>query len=283
MTSSRDRRATVDERVGGELLVEAEQALLQLGRRDVPRVPAVAVAGDPAQRAVAVAADEDRRARRLHRVGQADGAGEVDVAAVERGDLIGPQRAQCGEVLVGPAAPLGERDAEGGELLGQPADADPQLEAATAEVVERVHLARPQQRMAQRHEGDRRADAQRRRVPAPAPGTSATGRTAPGGCWPPAAGWAAPSRARAGTGRRSRTPRRTRCAREPRSSGTRAPRRPGRSRGRTPARTSATRRTPGRARSRIPHRTDRTPRGFSPDPGRRCDQDPDQDERAPAR
>ena len=66
-------------------------------------------------------------------------------------------------MLVGDCAALGERHTEGGELLGQPADADAELEPAATEVVERVHLAGPQQRVAQRHERDGGADAQRRR------------------------------------------------------------------------------------------------------------------------
>ena len=68
------------------------------------------------------------------------------------------------EVLVLDLPPSGERDPQRIVLLGEPSDAGAELEAATAEVIERADLPRPQQRMAQRDEGDRGADPQRRGV-----------------------------------------------------------------------------------------------------------------------
>ena len=86
--------------------------------------------------AVALAADDDRRAGALDRLGQLHRAGEGDELAVVGGDLVRPQAGHRLDVVVAAGAAALVRNADGGELLGRPAEADPEVDAAAGEMVE---------------------------------------------------------------------------------------------------------------------------------------------------
>ena len=86
-------------------------------------------------------------ARRLR--SQVDVA-EADRVAVHAGPLLRPQGPHGGDRLLGPLAPPLERDAQGLELLLQPADADPEGHPAGGEVVEGGQLLGQDQRIALR-------------------------------------------------------------------------------------------------------------------------------------
>src|SRR4051794_6158038 len=125
---------------------------------------AVAEAAGPLGRGAGVASDHDRhRALGRLRVGRHPlEAGEL---AREAGSVRSPQGAHRGHVLVGPgAAPL-PRDAEGVELLAEPADADADLDPPAREAVERGQLLGQHDRVALGEDEDasRQADPARGR------------------------------------------------------------------------------------------------------------------------
>ena len=97
----------------------------------VEAVPTVAPRRDPAQRGIAVAAEHDRDATVAHRLRIDPHRVEVDELAVERGDVVAPQRADRVDVLLGARTSTLERDAERVELLARPADADAEREPAS--------------------------------------------------------------------------------------------------------------------------------------------------------
>ena len=153
--------SAVDERVLGEGVVEPDEPLLELGRRHVPAVPAVAEAGHATQRGLALAADVDGRAGGLDRLGEAERLVEVHVAAVEGALVLCPQRMQRPEVLIRDAPSFVERHIERRELFREPAEADAEVEPPAREVVDRVDLSGPQRRVPQWEQGDGGTDPQR--------------------------------------------------------------------------------------------------------------------------
>jgi PPOX class probable F420-dependent enzyme len=120
------------------------------------RVPDVAELERPPDRPRRAAADPDLRLRRGMRLG-----GRVlvrPVAALEQA-LAAPERAHEPDRLVGaPAASL-EVDAHEVVLIPVPVHPDAEREAAARELLERRHLLRKVERVVQRHEHNRGAEA----------------------------------------------------------------------------------------------------------------------------
>src|SRR5919201_5663523 len=100
--------------------------------------PAVALPARARQRGVGAAADPDRRARLLHRLGIERYAGELREAPLEGRGGIAPQRADDVDRLADACATLGVRHAAHLELLRiLAADADAEDEPAARQHVER--------------------------------------------------------------------------------------------------------------------------------------------------
>lgn len=108
-----------------------------LREAEIEAIPAVTKGCDSAECGSAVAADEDRHAP------ISDGAGvhangiEVSKRAVERRDIVPPERLDRRHVLFGPSSAPLEGDTQGSELLCRPTDAYPENEASSAQSVER--------------------------------------------------------------------------------------------------------------------------------------------------
>jgi hypothetical protein len=120
----------------------AEQADVLLGGQERHVELAGVPRGQPRRALRARAADEDRDAALLDRLGQCRGTGEPVVPAGEVERLPGrgaPQPGDDGQLLlvaVEAFAERGERDAVGGVLVGEPARADAQLHPAAAHLVD---------------------------------------------------------------------------------------------------------------------------------------------------
>ena len=103
--------------------------------------PAVAEAGDAAQRRRAVAADPDRRMRALQRLGEERGVVEREEAAVKGDAVLASTALDQAEILVGARAALVEGHAEQVELLAQPAAGDAEQQAPVRRARRRVASA----------------------------------------------------------------------------------------------------------------------------------------------
>ena len=110
-------------------------------------VEAVGAAHRPPVRAGAATADDHPE---TGRPGVRVDLGEVDVATVELGRRLRPQRGHRVEVLVGAPAAPGRGDADGRHLGRQPSGADAEHEPAAAEHVQARGLLRQHQRVALR-------------------------------------------------------------------------------------------------------------------------------------
>ena len=108
-------------------------------RREERHVPAVGVARDDAQQALLALAADPEPEPRLHRSRIAERVGQVDVLAVE-GDALAVEEAAEHDrgllELVEAVLDRQERHAEGAELALVPAGAEPELDAAAAQVVD---------------------------------------------------------------------------------------------------------------------------------------------------
>ena len=124
----------------------------------IPIQPSASRRG-PAQRRLALAADEDRRPRPLHRLRlERDGVEREELAVVL--DLgLGPESLADRERLVDAAAAGGEVEPGRDPLLLEPARADAELDPAAAHDVERLHGAGRDERVAQADVVDVRAEA----------------------------------------------------------------------------------------------------------------------------
>ena len=111
----------------------------------------------------AVAADGDGRVRRLEGPGPDEGPRHSVELAVELDGLLGPDRLQAGEELVGAAAALVEGHADRVVLVARPADAEPDVEAAPGDLVQRGELLRQHDRRVVGHDEDARAQTDARR------------------------------------------------------------------------------------------------------------------------
>ena len=112
----------------------------------------------------AAAADQERRARSLHRLGHPVEIGDAVVLAVERERAVGEEalqhRDRLGEPRDAHAGPI-ERDARLLVVGRHPARADAELEPAVGQQVERRHLAREHDGMLVVVAEHERSDAQR--------------------------------------------------------------------------------------------------------------------------
>ncbi len=143
---------------------QAAERLLELGRSLRRRVPAVAQRDDPLEGARAVAADPDRRVRLLHGLGREADVAEAEVLPREGRVVLGPQRLEDAQHLVGLPAPLVEGRAQDLELLLPPADADPADEPPVRQRVDaREHLGHDH-RVAVPQDEDRGAEPRARRA-----------------------------------------------------------------------------------------------------------------------
>jgi hypothetical protein len=142
----RQRWAAVGERDGDAQLREAAVVALALtgqhrdpfrdrGRSQVEAVPAVCERRDPAERRVAVATDNDRDPPAAHRLRVHAHRFESGEFAMERGDVVSPERPHRGNVLHRAPPAVRERDAERGELFGRPADAHAESQPAAGQHV----------------------------------------------------------------------------------------------------------------------------------------------------
>src|SRR3954453_13841339 len=98
--------------------------------------PFVAVSEHTADDAFAGAADEDRWVRSLRGLGPGPDGFEVDVAAVELGLVLGPDRADRLYALIHDRPACRRVDAVVGDLFGDPAHADTEQHAPVREGVE---------------------------------------------------------------------------------------------------------------------------------------------------
>ena len=97
--------------------------------------PAVGQPPGPLQGGRGAPADQDRRTRPLHRVGREPARGQLVVPALEAGRALRPDPAHDLDVLAGAHPPAGHHAARHGELLRQPADAQPEVEPAPGQHV----------------------------------------------------------------------------------------------------------------------------------------------------
>src|SRR5262249_30400172 len=112
----------------------------------------ITVAGRAARGELRVTADDDRDSRLLHRLRVRLELLPAVELAMERRRLVLPERADRAHRLSGAGAPLRERDAEGLELLFEPADADAEDHPPVREHVQRRHLLGDVQRVALRQD-----------------------------------------------------------------------------------------------------------------------------------
>src|SRR5262249_58630645 len=110
------------------------------------------------ERRAALAARDDREAAASDRLGEAADAVDAPELAVEGGDVLAPQASHQRDVLAGAVGAARERDAEGGELLAQPADANAEHEAAVGQAIEAGDLLREDERVVLRNEADAGAE-----------------------------------------------------------------------------------------------------------------------------
>ena len=228
-----ERRQLGRPRDGRRRLAQALEAAGRRGGVQRKAVPAVALLDGAPERRLRVAADHDGRRRLLDGLGMRLDALEGGEAAAIGGRGLRPDGADRREVLVGDAAALLERGAEGAELRLEIAHADAEDEAAIRHDVERGQLLREDQRIALGQDDDPRAEADPARVRGQegerddGVDDAIAGRRA----------------ARAAPGdraaRRARRPRATR-SRPSRRRARRGPRRPDTSRGRSSSRTGRT-------------------------------------------
>src|SRR5207302_732937 len=88
---------------------QLRQARLQLVRRELERLPAIAEPHGAADRGAAHAADDDRDAAGLYRLRHHAGRVQREKAPREAGRLVAPQAAKQPDDLVGDRATLRER------------------------------------------------------------------------------------------------------------------------------------------------------------------------------
>ena len=99
------------------------------------------------RREVRVPSDHDRNAGGLRRLGVADDAFEVEVVALEGGELFGPERAHDAQPLVAPPAAILEVLTQRADFFLIPTDPDPDCQTAVRILVERRELLRQNDRM----------------------------------------------------------------------------------------------------------------------------------------
>ena len=145
----------VPARSGRRLAHDVDQVADVTGAREEP----VAQPTGALRRGPGVASDMDGDTA-VGRLGVAADVGEGHELADVGGVVAGPERPEDLDVLVGAGAPPGEGDAEGVELLLQPAHTDAQLDPAARQVVEGGQLLGQDQRVAQGQDQDAGAEAQ---------------------------------------------------------------------------------------------------------------------------
>ena len=121
--------------------------------------PAIAGDGGALEHAVDIAADQDRRARRLHRLGRHHRLAQL-IGRVGRGDrILLPEAGQDLQIPVHHVAPLVERHADGVELALVPAGRHAQGEASAGDMVDARELLGQHHRVARRQDEDAGAQA----------------------------------------------------------------------------------------------------------------------------
>ena len=120
--------------------------------------PAVAERRRAPQRRRRFAAEDDRRAGLLHRLGAEAARRHLVEAAGEARRVLAPQRPHQADRLARAGGAIGERHAGRLEFVGQPADADAEQEAAVGQDVERRCRLRHRHRVAQRQHEDAGAE-----------------------------------------------------------------------------------------------------------------------------
>ena len=84
--------------------------------------------------------------------------GDLHELAVERADVVGPQRAHREHVLACDRAPVGHRHTVIGDLVGVPTEPDAEHEPTARELIQRRDRLGGDDRVALRHETDPGAD-----------------------------------------------------------------------------------------------------------------------------
>ena len=129
------------------------ERLGELGRRLGRRVPAVPQRRHALERAGAVAADPDRRVRLLHRLGREADLAHVVELALEARIVLGPERLEDREHLVGLPAARVERRAQQLQLFLPPAHAHADDQAPLGQRVDRgEHLGHDDRMAMAEHE-----------------------------------------------------------------------------------------------------------------------------------
>ena len=143
------------------VLGEHVQPVWHIGRGQVEAVPAVADRCHAAQCRVRRAAHHDRDAPPSGRLGIDAHSLEPDELAVEAGDVAGPHPPHRTDVLVRARATPRERNAQRGELLGRPADADAEREPARRQDIQGCRLLGHDERvvLGQQQDAGRQPDA----------------------------------------------------------------------------------------------------------------------------
>jgi len=139
--------------------VEGGDPCRGLRGQEAEPVPALPEVGDAAERRIALAAEDDRWVRLLDRLREHAERRYPQERAVVARQRLRPERAHRGEVFAAARGAIVERDAEGLELLAQPADADAEVEPAAGEDVRIGDLLGRVQRRPLRDEADPRAEA----------------------------------------------------------------------------------------------------------------------------
>src|SRR6185437_12208830 len=145
-------------------LVEDRAALLQLGRR-AERVPGIGILRHDPQHVATVRAEGEGRAGTLHRSGPKRRLAQVIVASGVAGKILPQQQVDQLDRLAEAPDQLGRLrkvDPERPMLRYVPPRADAELQAATADVIDRRRLFREQRGMAEGVAADQHADANSR-------------------------------------------------------------------------------------------------------------------------
>ena len=129
-------------------------AALDEARRGDVRQPAVGPVDDPLARPLGTRADQNRRVRLLHRLGDHVGLGDVDELAAVLGLVLGPHHLHRLDPLFGHLPAVGEAHAERFHLLGQPASADAEEEASAGDHVQAGDLLGQRDRLVLGHKTD---------------------------------------------------------------------------------------------------------------------------------
>src|SRR5215472_9930229 len=113
-------------------------------------VPSVAERGRAAERGIALAAEQDRRVRLLHRLRLEAQRPERERLALELGLRLCPEHLESARALARDCSAPGEVDPDCLEFLLEPACADAEHQASARQYVQADRQARGRERMAER-------------------------------------------------------------------------------------------------------------------------------------